>query len=531
LELVLQLIPTLKEAEMSATSVRAAASLLSLLLFSIALPAQTTDAAPQNAGNSKVRIVRLSEVRGDVQIGRLTGQGLEAAVVNLPVVEQNELLTKAGIAEVEFEDNSTLRIAPYSEVSFTTLERLPTGQTSSEVHLLQGIVYVSVLKKSSDQFTLDFGQRKIQLQPATHVRLQIDQAKAELAVLDGTVHIDQPGGAIDVPRKKTISFSLQAATEPEVKKEIASETFDSWDHQSAEYHARAATFTALGNAPYAYGLNDMMYYGSFMNAGGCGQMWRPYFASAAWDPYSNGTWAWYQNAGYSWVSPYPWGWTPYHYGSWSYCPNIGWGWIPGGGWNGLNNVAAVSGTAAPVNLQPLPHRPVDPPRQGHPTLTPVNVRPVVESNIGANDSFVFRRDSAGLGIPREGLGKLDGFSHNAVQHGTASTPVFLTAESAAHPGGRTAAQGGNLAPVMVHRGQTSAPNTLSPMPSNSGAGHPGNASQGSAASTPRSASPGPVSGGAHTGGGGGGGQMGGGGMNGGGAHPSSAGAGNAGTHH
>ena len=70
-------------------------------------------------------------------------------------------------------------------------------------------------------------------------------------------------------------------------------------------------------------------------------MWRPYFASAAWDPYSNGVWAWYQGAGYSWVSPYPWGWTPYHFGSWSYCSGAGWGWQPGGSWNGLNNVIAV----------------------------------------------------------------------------------------------------------------------------------------------------------------------------------------------
>ena len=518
---------------MSATSIRAAAPFVSLLLFSIAIPAQTTDTGLQNAVNSKVRIVRLSEVRGDVQIERLTGQGFEAAVANLPVVEQNKLLTKAGIAEVEFEDNSTLRIAPYSEVSFTTLERLPTGQTSSEVQLLQGTVYVSLLKKSSNQFTLDFGQRKLQLQPATHIRLQIEQTNAELAVLDGSVQIDQPSGVIDVPRKRAISFSLQAATEPEVTKKITSETFDSWDHQSAEYHSRVATFAALGNSPYAYGLNDMMYYGSFMNAGGCGQMWRPFFASAGWDPYSNGTWAWYQNTGYSWVSPYPWAWTPYHYGSWTYCPNVGWGWMPGGAWNGLNNVVGAPSTAAPVKLQPWPHRPVDPPRLGHPTLTQVNVRPVVESNMGSNDSFVFRRDSAGLGIPREGLGKLNGFSHSAVQRGTASTPVFLTADSAAHPAGRVAAPGGNLAPIMVHRGQTTAPTALSPMPTNAGIGHPSNASQGSGASAPRSTSPGSASGGAHTGGGGfsGGGGYTGGGMSGGGAHPSGAGGGGAGGHH
>ena len=150
----------------------------------------------------------------------------------------------------------------------------------------------------------------------------------------------------------------------------------------------------------------MGYYGSFMNAGGCGSMWRPYFASAAWDPYANGTWAWYQGAGYSWVSPYPWGWTPYHYGSWAYCPGVGYGWLPGGTWNGLNNIAAggpvISGPVkGPISA---PVRPMRPPVKGGPSLMVVSRTPLVRSEAGSDDSFVARRDSAGLGVPREGLG-------------------------------------------------------------------------------------------------------------------------------
>src|SRR5260370_9695539 len=76
-------------------------------------------------------------------------------------------------------------------------------------------------------------------------------------------------------------------------------------------------------------------------------MWQPCFVSASWNPYGNGAWAWYPGAGYSWVSPYPWGWTPFHSGSWSYCPARGWGWIPGRNWSGLNNVAG--GVTNPVN--------------------------------------------------------------------------------------------------------------------------------------------------------------------------------------
>src|SRR5487761_2303294 len=196
---------------------------------------------------------------------------------------------------------------------------MATGATASSVVVLKGTAYVSLVKGQSNSFNLLFGQQKIELPPASHVRLQLKGNEAELAVLDGAVRINDPSGTMDVPRKKTVKFQLLEQEQPKVTKDIAPDAFDTWDKNSSAYHARTASLMAVASAPYAYGINDMSYYGSFMDAGGCGSMWRPYFASAAWDPYSNGAWAYYQGAGYSWVSPYPWGWAPYHYGSWSFC--------------------------------------------------------------------------------------------------------------------------------------------------------------------------------------------------------------------
>ena len=41
-----------------------------------------------------------------------------------------------------------------------------------------------------------------------------------------------------------------------------------------------------------------------------------------------------------------------------------------------------------------------------------------------HDKFVFRNDSAGLGVPRGTLGKLNSFSNQTAQHGMASTNVY-----------------------------------------------------------------------------------------------------------
>jgi FecR protein len=466
----------MKEAEMSKISAaHLATASLSILLFAATAAAQTSDqsasgaqvtvapapslSTPSVPGASKVRIVRLSEVKGVVRIDRNNGSGLEPAITNLPVVEKNSLETETGTAEVEFEDNSSLRLAPDSAVEFPTLERMPGGTTVSSVRLVKGMAYVSLMKTAGNEFNLLFGQQSVRLQPASHVRLQLEGDDAKLAVLDGNVQIEGPMGVMDVAHKQTVTLSLAGGSEPTVAKNVESNSFDSWDKNSAEYHQRYSNMSAFNGSPYSYGVSDMNYYGAFSDFGGCGMMWRPYFASAAWDPYANGTWAWYQGAGYSWVSPYPWGWMPYNYGAWNYCPGVGYGWMPGGDWMGLNNMAFL-GSPGFHGPGRMPVRPVHPPMHGAGTLIGVNEKPLIRSSVASPTSFVFRKDSAGFGIPREELGKLNKFSERTVARGETSTQIYMEMRSV--PGGRGEPGRPGYAVATMHRG------TPAPIESRSG---------------------------------------------------------------
>jgi len=437
----------------------AAAVLLALFLAAPVLPGQTIATSSPSSGMTKVRIVRLSEVMGAVQMDRDVARGFEVAIPNLPVVESSRIRTEAGAAEIEFEDNSTVRVAPDSEVDFPELERTAAGIPVTTVRVVRGMAYVSLTKNRNSEFTLQFGPvnkpEELRLPPASHVRLRVNAMGAQLAVLGGSVQVNGADGPLTVPGKRTVSFSFTEPQQPAVTRNVATESLDSWDRQSANYHAQVATLSAFGNAPASYGLNDMAYYGAFNDVGGCGMMWQPYFAGAAWNPYSAGVWAWYGDAGYSWVSPYPWGWMPYHSGSWSYCPGNGWGWTPGGGWTGLGNAPALTKGILPRNGSPVPRPPAGPPAIGHPTLTLVMTKPLVRSALNQKGSFVFRRDSAGLGIPRQGLGNLRSFSRNTLRHGAASTPAYVALDT--DNGGRTRAGVSALAPITIHRGFAPAP--------------------------------------------------------------------------
>jgi hypothetical protein len=495
---------------MNTTSAISTVALSALMLFgpsSTAQEATTPESVPPTSeavassqppatvsAHSKVRIVRLSEVKGAVQMDRQTGKGFEAAMANLPVVEGSKLKTADGVAEVEFEDNSTVRLGLNSEVEFPQLELLPSGAKSSSITVLQGTVYVSLINTKGNEFSVKFGHQTVSLPPDSHIRLQLTPTEANLAVLHGEALVEQPSGPTSVGKNKTMTFNLADQNPPVIAKNVVEQPLDKWDSDAMQYHKSFANASSFGNTPYSYGINDMNYYGSFIN--GCGgSMWRPYFTSASWDPFASGTWAYYPSAGYSWVSPYPWGWTPYHYGSWSFCQGVGWGWLPGGTWFGLANNTFVSQPGQQGFQNPLrPRPPAHPPTANESSLVGVNLKSMPSSGLGEKDKFVFRSNSAGLGVPRGSLGKLNSFSNQTAQRGMATMNVYYAAPRGEAEG---AARSGNVGTAL------SARPTSSPVGMQSNHSYSGGGMQSAGAGAAHSSMQSGVGGGGGGGGGGG----------------------------
>ena len=286
-------------------------------------------------GDSQARIVRLSDVQGDVQIDRNTGQGFEKAFLNLPIVQGAKLQTgKDARAEVEFEDGSTLRITPETAIDFAQLSLRDSGMKVTTVHLQEGTAYVNFAGAKDDEFSLTFGRQKLPLAQAAHLRIEMGDTEATVAVFKGDVQVQSAPVRLRsarIARRPSILPTGIAPPWPRIWSRIHD---DEWDKKTDQYHEQYASKSYNNYSPYAYGTNDLNYYGNFSTVPGYGTLWQPYFAGAGWDPFMNGAWAFSPGFGYGWVSGYPWGWTPYHYGSWVYVPAYGWGWQPGGSWAG-----------------------------------------------------------------------------------------------------------------------------------------------------------------------------------------------------
>src|ERR1700730_13740614 len=348
--------------------------------------------------DSQARIVRLSQVDGDVQIDRNLGQGYEKDFLNLPVTEGAKLRTgQDARAEVEFDDGSTLRLTPGSVLEFPELTRHDSGARASSVELQEGTAYLNFKGEKGEEFNFGFGRQNLTLKKPSHLRVELKDASATVAVFNGAVEVEGASGKVDVEKKHSVTFDLAGTSPYTLANNLEPDPYDDWDKQQDKYHQQ---YSANGYSPYAYGASDLNYYGSFYNVPGYGLMWQPYLVGAGWDPFMNGAWMWYPGAGYMWVSSYPWGWMPYRYGSWTYLAD-GWFWQPGNCSAGWNTTPAIT------NPPPQFSFPRPPAMPGQTLM--VN-RTALPSPAGVvQNRMQVHSGSAGLGVPRgsvRNLGKI-----------------------------------------------------------------------------------------------------------------------------
>jgi hypothetical protein len=290
--------------------------------------------------DSQARIVRLSDVQGDVQIQRQSdaragggaAQGAdpvwERAVLNMPLTQGMSVRTVGeGRAEVEFENGSVVRLAADSQVEFPQLSLSSAGEKLSTVQLDQGTIYGNVQHQGDAAFKLVLGPQQIPVTHDARFRIAMGSDQARIAVYHGELAFKKGGEEARIKKGEELSLNLSAGTAA-LANNIEPGQSDGWDKQRNDYHDRYYAQSAYDTYPY-YGRGDLAFYGGWYDVAGYGTLWQPWNVGFGWDPFAMGSWGWYPGLGYMYMSGYPWGWLPYRYGSWQYVPGWGWGWMPG----------------------------------------------------------------------------------------------------------------------------------------------------------------------------------------------------------
>lgn len=336
-------------------------------------------AASANADTNGMRAARLTYIQGTVMVNQPNGAESVPGQMNLPLLAGVQLVTgNDGQAEVEFEDGSIVRLTPNSALSVDNLAIQPDGVFITNLSLLRGLAYCELRATPQYRYYVNAGGDILSPVENTTVRINFDEPPAIFSVLDGTAEVERQGtpngqGPSGYQTQIRAGESLRAdgaaGSRYFLTQQIADDSWDQWNEDRDQAASAEATDNTAVRNDYAgadgYGWSDLDASGNWYNVPGQGAIWQPQIAldDTNFDPYGNGAWVYYQNAGYVWASGYSWGWTPYRCGNWSYYSSFGWGWAPG---SGCGSRGWGFGGGRPVNIiiGPTGYRPIRVPAPG-----------------------------------------------------------------------------------------------------------------------------------------------------------------------
>jgi FecR protein len=290
---------------------------------------------------AKARVVRLSDVEGNVQVTGPDTTHFPQAVMNMPLLQGYTVSTgQDGRAEIEFEDGSVARITPNSSLTLTRLAVGPNDAFDTAVEQPSGLVYYELRADDSpSHYTVQAAGQTIAPTVNSTFRVNLGTNPPAVAVLDGALHVtgSQNSYSTDVKQNQTFDVAAANGANYRVSDGIVPNGFDDWNQQRDEEAAQEAQNQTPARVQQGggsimdsgFGWSDLDNDGGWYPLPGYGMVWQPYGAGPGFNPYGYGSWGYYGGIGYSWISGYPWGWLPFHCGSWSYIDTFGWGWMPG----------------------------------------------------------------------------------------------------------------------------------------------------------------------------------------------------------
>jgi len=287
-------------------------------IFLAALPAVLL-AAP-------VRVARVGELEGSVEVQLHAADAWRPAVRNMPLVEAARIRSaSAAHVELELDDGSALRLSGDALCELSDYTRLSTGQRVTLLSLDHGVAYFTGEPDHRDALILAVPGAQATVHVGTRARLEANPGASQIAVLEGKVRFSSPAAELDLSEGRTARIENPSQPRFFLNREIKPLESDLWNQQRDQALASSGS---AGRVPgLLYGLVDLDSGGAWIETDELGAVWKPKVASG-WAPYRDGQWMWYDELGYTWIANEPWGWLPFHYGRWIEQNGVGWAWVP-----------------------------------------------------------------------------------------------------------------------------------------------------------------------------------------------------------
>jgi len=274
---------------------------------------------------AQTRYARLGEFDGPVEVQLRAPDAWMGAERNLPLIEGTWLRTgTGGRVEVELDEGSAWRLGANSQASISDYARLSTGQRVTLLSLDRGVAYFTGQPEGKDSLVLSVPGAQVILTRGSRVRLEVEEAWSQIAVIEGMVRFSSPAAELDLREGQVTRVEPSNPARFFLYKEITPLESDRWSEGRDKAMASNAS---AAHVVERYGLVDLDGAGEWIQTEDAGTVWHPKMP-AGWTPYQKGRWRWYDTLGYTWVSDDEWGWLPYHHGRWWQREKLGWVWVP-----------------------------------------------------------------------------------------------------------------------------------------------------------------------------------------------------------
>ncbi len=268
---------------------------------------------------------RLSFIDGEVSYWRQGADEWARARPNLALAEGDALYSGSDANfEVQFGSRSFVRVDANSQLSLLEQDerriqfKLSGGRASFD---MRSIAVGDTLEVSTPNAVFVIGH-------PGYYRVEVDSrdthfitrrgGEATVTTADGRSLGIYPSEDIVVTAGNPVQVATYAAAAPDA--------WDRWNDARSERSGESISSRYL--PPDVYGAEELDHYGRWRVVPSYGSVWIPYGVSAAWAPYSTGSWVWDPYYEWTWIDDAPWGWAPFHYGRWVFVDGF-WAWAPG----------------------------------------------------------------------------------------------------------------------------------------------------------------------------------------------------------
>src|SRR5262252_6874536 len=223
--------------------------------LSITLPVLLTSAP--------VRVARVAELEGKVEVQLHAADAWRPAVRNLPLVELAWVRTAPGSrVEMELDDGSALRLIGDALCELADYTRLSTGQRITILSVDHGVAYYTGEPDRRDAVILVLPGAQATVRVGSRVRLWARDEASEFAVLEGKVRFSSPGAEMDLAEGEMTRVDKAGPSRFFLYREISPLDSDSWNEQRDK--ALAASGSTRRLPGLHYGLVDLDANGSWI---------------------------------------------------------------------------------------------------------------------------------------------------------------------------------------------------------------------------------------------------------------------------